>query len=77
MDSSVNSWADFPVIEHITVCKHDIYTFGNEFYVAFVCASKVFMLKAIYDAYGFFVPSVAFIAGNLNKTTNPSEQKFI
>jgi hypothetical protein len=35
------------------------------------------MLKAIYDAYGFFVPSVAFIAGNLNKTTNPSEQKFI
>jgi hypothetical protein len=77
VDSSVNSWADFPVIEHITVCKHDIYTFGNEFYVAFVCASKVFMLKAIYDAYGFFVPTVAFIAGNLNKTTNPSEQKFI
>jgi len=77
VDSSVMDWQDFPIIEHITVCKHDLYPFGDEFYVAFVCSQKIFMLKAVYSAYGFFVPTVTFVAGNLNKNTATTDKKFI
>jgi hypothetical protein len=68
---------NFPSIDQITIAKHDIYQNGKEFYLAFDCFQKIFVLKLGYNQKNYFVSSLNIIYGNLINSNNTSEQSFI
>jgi hypothetical protein len=58
--------ANSPSINNITICKDDIYTQHDEFYLAFDSGNKLFVLKLIYSKYFVTTSTLSIIYGNLN-----------
>ena len=67
---------DFPSIENISACHSDLYPFGYEYYISFVCFGKIFLFKLLYDKFNFAYVDLAIVYGNLAQGTDVIEQKF-
>ncbi len=70
------SEAEFPNINQITVCKNDVYLYGQNFNLAFDSGNKIFVLRGAYTNNNCFVYGLGIAYGNLKPTSTP-ENKFI
>jgi hypothetical protein len=61
----------FPPISQISICKLNINEANGEFYLAFICSGKIFVMKGNYKGSTVFLNNLAVIYGNL-KTSQSS-----
>ena len=67
----------FPSINQLSLCKHDVYPYGDEFYLAFDCQGKIFTIKVLYKNHNFSIISPSIIYGNLTTSGDTSTKAFI
>jgi hypothetical protein len=68
---------EFPIINQITVCKNDIYTYGTAFNLAFDSNGKIFTLRAVFTENNTFVSGLGIVYGNLETSSDAASSKFL
>lgn len=76
-NSSVSFNVDeFPIINQLTVCKNDVYTYGESFNLAFDSGNKIFVLRSVFTQNNCFTSGLGIVYGNLETSTNVTTSKF-
>jgi hypothetical protein len=68
---------EFPIINQITVCKSDVYPYGESFNLAFDCAGKIFVLRSVFTQNNTFTSGLGIVYGNLETSSNAVASKFL
>jgi len=68
---------EFPIINQITVCKNDIYTYGNAFNIAFDSGGKIFVLRTYIANNNVFFSGLGILYGNLETSSDEASSKFL
>jgi hypothetical protein len=68
---------EFPIINQITVCKNDIYSYGESFNLVFDCAGKIFVARSVFTQNNAFTSGLGIVYGNLETSSDAAGSKFL